>query len=111
MIVDLSKLSEGEVEVLNNALIKTLEDIRHIVLNDPRLKHGKAILIRLDEYDLWNPNGIIEEYSLIKNKESKLPSTLRKAVCAIFESALVSLKIYKQNGGIVIVKNKQNEVQ
>lgn len=97
MIVDLSKLNEQEAEVLNNALDKTLDEIVETISNDTRLKNNRTILERLGEYNLWNPNGIIEEYSLIKNKESKLPSTLRKAVCAIFEASLVSLLKYKQN--------------
>ena len=74
MTVDISKLNEGEAEVLNNALDKILSDIKNSI-----------------------SNGIIEEYSLIKNKESQLPSTLRKAVCTIFEASLVSLLKYKQN--------------
>ena len=95
MNVDLSKLNEQEAEVLNNALAKILDNIKDQVseTNGGR----RTIVERLDEYDLWNPNGIIEEYSLIKNKESQLPSTLRKAVCTIFEASLVSLLKYKQN--------------
>ena len=97
MTVDLSKLSEGEAEVLNNALVKLLDDIKNSISNDIRFRNNRTLIDRLDEYDLWNPNGIIEEYSLIKNKESQLPSTLRKAVCTIFEASLVSLLKYKQN--------------
>lgn len=97
MTVDISKLNEGEAEVLNNALVKILSDIKNSISNDIRFRNNRTLIDRLDEYDLWNPNGIIEEYSLIKNKESQLPSTLRKAVCTIFEASLVSLLKYKQN--------------
>ena len=97
MTVDLSKLNEQEAKVLNNALSHILADIKERISNDIRFRNNRTIIQRLDEYDLWNPNGIIEEYSIIKNKESQLPSTLRKAVCTIFESSLVSLLKYKQN--------------
>lgn len=97
MTVDISKLNEWEAEVLNNALVKILSDIKNSISNDIRFRNNRTIIQRLDEYDLWNPNGIIEEYSLIKNKESQLPSTLRKAICTIFEASLVSLLKYKQN--------------
>ena len=97
MTVDISKLNEGEAEVLNNTLVKILSDIKNSISNDIRFRNNRTLIDRLDEYDLWNPNGIIEEYSLIKNKESQLPSTLRKAVCTIFEASLVSLLKYKQN--------------
>ena len=93
MTVDLSKLNEQEAKVLNRALVKILDNIKRVASQGS----NRTVVERLDEYDLWNPNGIIEEYSLIKNKESKLPSTLRKAVCTIFESSLVSLLKYKQN--------------
>ena len=95
MTVDLSKLSEQEAKVLNKALVEILDNIKNKVSQDGY--SNRTIVERLDEYDLWNPNGIIEEYSFIKNKESKLPSTLRKAVCTIFESSLVSLLKYTQN--------------
>ena len=97
MTVDISKLNEGEAEVLNNALDKILSNIENSLSNDIRFRNNRTLIDRLDEYDLWNPNGIIEEYSLIKNKESQLPSTLRKAICTIFEASLVSLLKYKQN--------------
>ena len=93
MTVDLSKLNEQEAKVLNKALVKILDNIKRVASQGS----NRTVLERLDEYDLWNPNGIIEEYSLIKNKESQLPSTLRKAICTIFESSLVSLLKYKQN--------------
>ena len=95
MNVDLSKLNEQEAEVLNNALAKILDNIKDQISETNGSR--RTIVERLDEYDLWNPNGIIEEYSLIKNKESKLPSTLRKAICVIFEASLVSLLKYKKN--------------
>lgn len=93
MTVDLSKLNEQEAKVLNKALVEILDNIKRVASQGS----NRTIVERLDEHDLWNPNGIIEEYSLIKNKESQLPSTLRKAVCTIFESSLVSLLKYKQN--------------
>ena len=93
MTVDLSKLNEQEAKVLNKALVKILDNIKRVASQGS----NRTIVERLDEYDLWNPNGIIEEYSLIKNKESQLPSTLRKAICTIFESSLVSLLKYKQD--------------
>ena len=93
MTVDLSKLNEQEAKVLNKALVEILDNIKRVASQGS----NRTIVERLDEYDLWNPNGIIEEYSLIKSKESQLPSTLRKAVCTIFESSLVSLLKYKQN--------------
>ena len=93
MTVDLSKLNEQEAKVLNRALVKILDNIKRVASQGS----NRTIVERLDEYDLWNPNGIIEEYSLIKNKESQLPSTLRKAICTIFESSLVSLLKYKQD--------------
>ena len=93
MTVDLSKLNEQEAKVLNMALVKILDNIKRVSSQGS----NRTIVERLDEYDLWNPKGIIEEYSLIKNKESQLPSTLRKAICTIFEASLVSLLKYKQN--------------
>lgn len=93
MTVDLSKLNEQEAKVLNKALVEILDNIKRVASQGS----NRTVVERLDEYDLWNPNGIIEEYSLIKNKESQLPSTLRKAVCTIFEASLVSLLKYKQN--------------
>ena len=95
MVIDLSKLSEQEAEVLNKALVEILEGIKNHISNNAWLRNHRTVMERLNDYDLWNPNGIIEEYSLIKNKESQLPSTLRKAVCTIFEQALVYLKMYK----------------
>ena len=97
MTVDLSKLNEQEAKVLNKALVEILDNIKNSISNDIGFRNNRTIIQRLDEYDLWNPNGIIEEYSLIKNKESKLPSTLRKAICVIFEASLVSLLKYKKN--------------
>ena len=97
MIIDLSKLSEQEAKVLNKALVDILDGIKNHISNDDWLRNHRTVMEKLDDYDLWNPNGIIEEYSFIKNKESKLPSTLRKTICTIFEQALVYLKMYKQH--------------
>ena len=94
-----NNVTEEMAKQVGHYIWETLEELEQQILFFPTGEgrvRKRLFYDRLQEVDLWDTESIIEEYIKIKDKESKLPAELRRAVEMIFEAGVLKYKAAKE---------------